>query len=253
MLKQALAFVGGLAVGAGTTYLICKKKYDQKMNQELEDMKAYYEGVMVLRESDIRKDQIEKDIKADADFNEKPEGPTEDTYTNYGNLANPYKRNSDSTPPSDADMAGRMENDEPDMEEEELRQRKAAKARRAAKMRDQYPPEDEDDEEYEDDEDEEIQMEGPFDPSMAPYEVTLESFNNDFTYFDKLTVNYYPMDNLLVDENEEYVENSDRLFGSFHESHRVAGAETYVRNESIGTDFLIITKPGSYLGKEDYN
>ncbi len=41
--KSALIFLCGVGLGAGSTYFILKKKYDEQMNEESENLKAYYE------------------------------------------------------------------------------------------------------------------------------------------------------------------------------------------------------------------
>ena len=41
--KSALIFLCGVGLGAGSTYFILKNKYDEQMNEETENLKAYYE------------------------------------------------------------------------------------------------------------------------------------------------------------------------------------------------------------------
>ena len=43
-MKGLLIFVGGLIVGAGSTYLIQKNRYEEMVKEELDEMKEHYES-----------------------------------------------------------------------------------------------------------------------------------------------------------------------------------------------------------------
>ena len=64
-------------------------------------------------------------------------------------------------------------------------------------------------------------------------------------FFDKMTLEYYLLDDMLLTEDGELVDDADKIVGDFWKDELLdggEGAEAYVRNELVGADYLIVAK-----------
>lgn len=83
----------------------------------------------------------------------------------------------------------------------------------------------------------------------APYTISPELFVNDRKYFDKITLEYYEGNDVLVEEmsdepvdiDESIGRDSLRMFGEFERDL------VYVRNERLETDYEVYHHSGSYV------
>jgi hypothetical protein len=85
----------------------------------------------------------------------------------------------------------------------------------------------------------------------VPYVISLEQFNEEMDYHDKLTLTYYQADDTLVDEDEEIISDVEKLIGSYALSNFGVDSEdpevVYVRNEKLAVDYEVVRIPnGSY-------
>lgn len=83
-IKESIIFLCGVGLGAGSTYFILKKRYDEQMNEESENLKAYYEDKYRVDDgeepeeidiSDVEKpvdpnNRIEQEEKEEPDYDE---------------------------------------------------------------------------------------------------------------------------------------------------------------------------------------
>lgn len=83
-----------------------------------------------------------------------------------------------------------------------------------------------------------------------PYIITIDQFNNEMEHYDKATIHYYSLDDILTDENEDVIENYNNIIGD--EALSCFGMDSedpdivYVRNERFGTDYEIIRVEKKY-------
>lgn len=71
--------------------------------------------------------------------------------------------------------------------------------------------------------------------------------------FDKEALEYYPEDDILLTEDGELVDNRGVILGTDWEEELISGKtdEVYIRNEGIGTDYMIVLRQG--LGMDHIN
>ena len=91
-----LAFVGGIAIGAVSSYVVVKKQYEQKMNDQIDELRTMYDERVekieasrkALDEMNAKKQEmmheLEEKVKQDE---ETPVGPTD-----YNSISKPKKQ-----------------------------------------------------------------------------------------------------------------------------------------------------------------
>lgn len=83
-----------------------------------------------------------------------------------------------------------------------------------------------------------------------PYLIGIEEYSDPPSGYDSLTVNYYPDDNILVDERDIAIDLVEETVGEWNLTQfGVNGDEThiiYVRNERVQADFEIVRHEGSF-------
>ena len=93
-------------------------------------------------------------------------------------------------------------------------------------------------------EEEEIMNQSPNMDISAPELITVQSFVDEYPEHEKLTLNYYTIDEVLVDEDDMPVENVELVVGcDALNSFGIFGAEenlVYVRNTRFGIDYEVI-------------
>lgn len=93
-------------------------------------------------------------------------------------------------------------------------------------------------------EEEEIMNQSPERYIDGPEIITVQSFVNEYPEHEKLTLNYYTIDNVLVDEDDCPVEDIELVVGrDALNSFGIFGAEenlVYVRNIAFGIDYEVI-------------
>lgn len=88
-----------------------------------------------------------------------------------------------------------------------------------------------------------------FNESPTPYVITSEQFGEEMDHHDKLTIEYYALDNTLVDDGEEIISDVEATIGdailSFGDGSDDADV-VYVRNEKMAIDYEVIRLNKSY-------
>lgn len=103
----------------------------------------------------------------------------------------------------------------------------------------------------EDEEDNIVDLPSKKDIAIFPYTISPEMFVNDKKYFDKITLEYYEGNDMLVEEitgdavdvDMAIGRDSLKMFGEFEKDL------VYVRNERLETDYEVYHYPGSYIEK----
>lgn len=70
-LSNIIFLVVGAGIGAGGTYMFMKDRFDTMINEELEEIKSYYE-----KEANDKEKELEEAIIEDSDVEKEPEKPT---------------------------------------------------------------------------------------------------------------------------------------------------------------------------------
>lgn len=85
---------------------------------------------------------------------------------------------------------------------------------------------------------------------LIPYVITEKEFSEENQHFDKITIDYYELDDTLADEQEEPIPDVSSIVGD--EALLCFGKGSndpdtiYVRNEKLSTDFEVIRLHKSY-------
>lgn len=243
LFKYILVFTVGAGVGGLVTNQILKNKYSEMAENEIDEVRTYYREKM--REVE---DKAYKEARKMVELLEENE----------------------STEKKDDNV----EEDEEETKKDFNKRRKETKRERvdyAAMFKEQSKPGSdpaESEHPEDDDEDEDLQIfteaesENNLKQRIAddiPYIITQEEFSNEMLFYDKSTITYYSVDDVLVDENEEMISDVDSTVGdtaltSFGEGSNDPDI-VYVRNEKISTDFEVIRVFKSYskdiLGIDD--
>lgn len=86
---------------------------------------------------------------------------------------------------------------------------------------------------------------------ILPYVISFEEFCEGEDNHDKITITYYAGDGILVDEEEEIIEDVERLVGEDNLINKFGeGSDDpdvlYVRNERMGIDYEIVRQHTCY-------
>lgn len=82
--------------------------------------------------------------------------------------------------------------------------------------------------------------------SNQPYIITDEEFNEECLNYDKVTLFYYTVDDTLTDEQEQQIDDRQRLLGMENIEPDEDPSALYVRNERLMIDYEITFIYGSY-------
>ena len=77
----------------------------------------------------------------------------------------------------------------------------------------------------------------------APRIITVESFEDEYAQFDKVTLYFYYFDGVLASEDEELIDNVDDVVGDALDKYGFRDSDEryiYVRNFNLSTDYEII-------------
>ena len=75
-----------------------------------------------------------------------------------------------------------------------------------------------------------------------PYQIFENQYSEEYCeFFDKFTLDWYLVDNVLVSEDGKLVDDADKIVGNLEPFKRKAkdGDELYFRNELLGADYMI--------------
>lgn len=210
--KILLSFLGGAAIGALICFAVLKEKYEALANEEIKNMKDYYQKEMEKIDDAYEEelDNLINTMNRDMYEHDKREGTK--TYVDYVKKYNPDEIVKDEY----YDMPY------PDVIDEDYH---------------------EDDELPEDPPENDLQSEKPF-------VISREEFDEGYPHFDKITITYYAEDDVLADEQDEIITDIEAVvgydslsrFGDMSDDDCVV----YVRNGRLGADYEIILVQESY-------
>lgn len=241
MWKYAVAFLGGLAVGAGGVYIYGRRKYDKKVQEEVDAVARDYK----LREVALKGEIAE--LRAIREADEESKKPAEKKET---------KKFKTTEKPEINDILKTYESDEPvekvDVKPEKKKKSNKPKPKKKIDYDDHYEDE-EDAETVKESKDAYNNFEHPeVDSQDIPYSITPEQFSDEKEYYDKVTLLYYEEDDILATEYDEQV-NAEagtmvglgfaEKFGEFEED------VAFIRNDRLGTDYEILLQHCSYHEK----
>lgn len=207
-----MSFLGGAATGALICFAILKEKYEVLANEEIENIKDYYQKEMEKIDDAYEEelDNLINTMNRDMYEHDKREGTK--TYVDYVKKYSPDEIVKDKY----YDMPY------PDVIDKDYH---------------------EDDELPEDPPENDLQYEKPF-------VISREEFDEGYPHFDKITITYYAEDDVLADEQDEIIPDIEAVvgydslsrFGDMSDDDCVV----YVRNGRLGADYEIILTQESY-------
>ena len=219
MNKSIISLFSGVAIGSWITYAIIKDYYTKRSNDEIATMREHYINKMLAmenkhkKEEEVQTDSEELSTKTSMDLESFRKD--ESTYRDYTSLYTP----------------------KPDKEE-------APKVKETL-SEDIFLPEEEGSEPEEDDYSDYIPTyprEGPADGLQS---ITPEQFNNEYPWWDKITLLYYWEDETILTESEEIMADLDIEFirksiGEYEQD------VAYIRDESKNIDYEVHRMDGHF-------
>lgn len=210
--KILLSFLGGAATGALICFAILKEKYEALANEEIENIKDYYQKEME-KIDDGYEEELDNLINTmNRDIDERDNKEEKKTYVDYVKKYSPDEIVKDKY----YDMPY------PDVIDEDY-------------YEDDGPPDDppENDLQYEE-----------------PFVISRDEFDEGYPHFDKITITYYEKDDVLADEQDEIIPDIEAVvgydslsrFGDMSDDEYVV----YVRNGRLGADYEIVLTQESY-------
>ncbi len=210
--KIILSFAGGAATGALICFALLKEKYETLANEEIKNMKDYYQKE-IENIDDAHDKELDNLINTmNKDIYELDKREEKKTYVDYVKKYSPEEIIKDKY----YDMPY------PDVIDEDYHE-------------DEGPPEDppENDLQYEE-----------------PFVISREEFDEGYPHFDKITITYYENDDVLADEQDEVIPDIDAVvgydslgrFGDMSDDDCVV----YVRNGRLGADYEIVLTQEAY-------
>ena len=227
--KILFTFIGGAAIGGLISFAILREKYDQMLEEETEAMQKYYEQGETEPEENPKQ---EKDDNVNIAYTKDSLGNMHDThekakkrtYVDYVKKYNPNELVEERLQNEPDPLEGLETEDGIDweMEDEE----------------DEYndaPPED--------------PPESPF-THTEPYIISRQDFEEENLHYDKITITYYDIDDVLADEREDVIPDIESVigidaltnFGNMSNDPNIV----YVRNDRLGADYEVCLTNDSY-------
>lgn len=205
-LKAVLAFILGAGSGIGATYVILKKQYNNQMNEEVQELKEYYERLygQQIEELNNRITLLETGGKA-----QKPQNaPKTPKKASKPNVSVEDKEKYEEVVKTNYNAISASK----DPEKPVTAKKKSTKTYKKAE-------------------------------SKGPEIITFEEYNADRKH-EKVILTYLDQEDMVLDENNEPIVAPEDLIGDdfkdVDSSEYTDGSTVYVRNDSIGKDFEIV-------------
>lgn len=208
--------VGGLAVGGGTGYLVAQKhlaaKYEAQVLNEINSVKATYDKLSKELIANSQKEPLREAV-------EELLPAAEEEIQEYERNVHRY------TAEQIVEVAVGAVTEE-DIGEDGMDHQTYNIFKAQQKLLDERDP-------------------------NKPYLIGIEDYSDPPSGYDSLTVNYYPENNILVDERDLAIDLVEETVGEFNltqfgqqgnEDHII-----YVRNERVQADFEIVRHEGSFM------
>lgn len=234
-----LYFVSGVAAGAVSTYVLVRRYFEEKADEEVESVKLAFEDKLSEIECDDNKSSVTGDLEGPSEIDDK------DTKEKVRELNN----KPDIT---DYTKFFTAKGEKLDGVSETLRDAKEEALAEAEHPQDDEPlTETEDEDEQLDFEDYKLHGESrdAIESDRAPYEIDKSDYDLTCANYEKMTLSYYQFDEVLADDTEEVLD-SRRLIGSVLEDSGFTDDDRdvlYVRNDKIMADFEITKMYSSFV------
>ena len=241
------SFIGGAVTGGLICFAVLKDKYDMLLAEEIEEMKKYFQKEIEFIDDDHFREM--QDLVGELDDEERTDRKYVDYVTKYSSPEDMVERknyvNNDIKTVDDLykgiDESSYHEDDEESTYGED------------------YDSTDDIDEldlsEDERDEFEQWDEVYAVDQDLIkrndPYVISQEDFYNENGHYDKITLSYFDIDDVLTDNRDEIIPKVDDVIGS--ESLTKFGELcdddkiVHVRNERYGADYEVILTGESYV------
>lgn len=267
----AICFVIGSAVGAVTTYFTVREKFIKESNKQIADMRIHYQNKerKLKLEQDIlsgkikagdKKDTGEKEKKNEAPnafLKKKPEKLFDKEKLDMSGTGNAYYKLMTEV----ASKAGVSPKAVMTMDEEEIRKYAGSDAERVLAER-ESPQDDEPEVDEETLANEEIDkvfeeagveepsfedMQVTQNPNPHPYIIDEFDFDQNFEWFQKETITYYIVDDVLADTDEDIMAQDVVGQDALDILRRDEADAVYVRNEKLSIDYEVVGSDHSYV------
>lgn len=222
-LRDILLLSVGAAIGSAITYKIVKEKEERRADEEIERYRELYSKRM--------NNTADNNEPSDEDYYEalrklaKPdsnESPTDEEIERYTDLIKPYStgaiipEDSIDDSPTDQDI---LEDEDVERIQDDLNEINTPAEKEV--------------------------VEG----SPVGYKITFDEFQNERPEYDKVTIKYFPANDLLIDEDEQVIDIDSTVGFESVESFNDDGT-SYARNDHLAIDYEILLIDESW---EDYN
>ena len=264
-IKGGLIFAVGALAGAGTIYLILDKVYEEKFNQELDDVRSYYR-TRIRQLNEVLDKKEEKD--SDLSHHQSTENPSVNiSQKDYENLVTKdedgdksfvdytsYARHEDISEVSTIHTDVKSLRDELDevskaVHDDDFDEHMAER---------ESPEEDDEENEYREmlaeneriaDEQEKAKNEG-----IEPYPITRAEYLNQKSWYEKLSWNFY-QDGFVTDDGDEKVLAPEDCLGpNLMEAFGLDGDDpdvAYIRDEQRARDIEVCRVAEDYYPKRE--
>ena len=207
---NVISFIIGGIIGGAVSYYITRDAERSRADEEISSMKAYYtkKEEKLLEKVEAADKRVEAAIKAKNTY--------EETCINLGVTLSELKKNR----PEEVTITEKEE--EGDDEDED------------PALEDDIPVEG-------------IDYYVHDTRKKEPYPIEEEQFSEEMReFFDKITLEWYLGDNMLLTEEGVLVDDREKIVGdlSAYSDGIKPGKELYFRNELVGADYMIVAKSG---------
>jgi hypothetical protein len=240
VMKNFFINVAVFAAGAGAGYLVAKKYYQKIAEDEIAEMRKYFEQ---------RSERIEKEIeeklrkKLDSKRKEEPNmlNPHSRPIRDLSSI-NPYERakvdyNLFSKVARPEDLEEEFEEDEDNSEDQ------------YDDFEEETSEEDDENEETEDEDDTDVIMSLSDIDRTRPYVINNREYQKEFDHHDKLKLYYYMNDDVLCDEDDRVINDIEGTVGFDSLNNLDVLPTVWVRNEPLCADYEIIGVNESFVEK----
>ena len=242
------AFIGGAVAGGLICFAVLKDKYDILLEEEIEEMKKHFQKEIEAIDDDHFREM--QDLVGELDDEERVDAKYidyVDKYSSPEDLVDLKKNYIDNDIKTVDDLYKGVDESSYHEDDEE------------STYGEDYDSEDDIDElDLSDDEqqefakwDEHYAVDQDLIKRNDPYVISQEEFDNENGHFDKITLYYYDIDDVLADERGEIIPKVDDVIGrsSLTEFGRQCDDDriVHVRNERYGADYEVILTGVSYV------
>ena len=244
MIKGVLIFLGGALSGAALSYFYLNKRYTDKLNKEIEDLRGSYDSIFEEQrkrikeaESELNKGVTSTDVVNHVIDIQEEKKVNYASYSKDGVKFNPetfHDKSSIKEPePRDLETLHPVDSDEDDEEEEEYSELTDEEANYIAVN--------------------ELNMQHELNRGDKPKLIKYEDYGEDHT-LETATLLYYVDNDILTTEDEEEIPDPRMLVGNCLDKFGFRDSDEnsiFVRNSRLGFDYEIVKVYDSYSPRGD--